>query len=134
MKILDEQDYNDLLDELIKKSQKDERIKFKKEFKLIKKQIINSAKHFQCWDYDFLLEIIEHCLHGMYLYLGNKYLVPCKTETDNEDYKGNWSTYTAKLNECYMLLKNRNNDDVNSIENIKKAFNIMIKYMRYWWS
>ena len=70
----------------------------------------------------------------MYMYLGNKYLVPCKTETDNEDYKGNWRTYTAKLNECYMLLKNRNNDDVNSIENIKKAFNIMIKYIQYWWS
>lgn len=118
-----------------------ERKRFKKESKQIKKKIIKAAKQFKGWDYGFLLCIIEPCLELMSKNLGNKYITPVDTEWEDnnaKEYNGiGWTEYTTKLKEAYELIKTRN-DNINLAQEdekkLKKAFNIIAKYIMYWWN
>lgn len=121
-------EFKEELDESIRKS---ENKKFKKEFKKIKKELRKDVKAFVPWDYDYLLNFIEHSLKAMSLFLGNKYLVV----QDTEDEFNNWKEATDKLKECYNLLKDRNSVDNidNEQTNISKALRLMSKHIFSWW-
>lgn len=102
-----------------------ERKKFKKQFKQIKRQLRKDVKNFQPWDYCYLLNLIEHSLQAMSLYLCNKYLVA----QDTEDEYNHWKEYSYKLKECYELVKYGLDDHAA----LKKAFKIMSEYITTWW-
>ena len=119
--------WDDLKADLDKYIRKSEHKKFNKEFKKIKKQLKKDVKNFRAWDYGFLLELIEHSLYAMKLYLTNKYLVVQDTECESN----NWDLYSEKLSECYYLLNKRDVDDYDS--NVAKALMIMSEYIFGWW-
>lgn len=119
--------YDEFKAELENAVRKDERKKFRKKFKTIKKRLIKSAKKFRPFDYGFMLDIIEICLEAMSLYFNNEYLVAY----DVEDERNQHELYSGTLKQCYELIRDR--DDQNEHEKLKKAFEIMAEYIFGWW-